>query len=384
MKAENNREEFLFREALRRASGPERKAFLSQACTGNPALCASLDPAHRLREQSSQRHQGHPHSRIVRTREFNARPHPGPLPQERGRHSPRWWKPTPQGVGAVLERRSSNATDATKAIDFSTTARRFSLSPGERAGVRASLPLTFPRVHYTLWASVRLTFGGTDYPGPSISGQGVWRPLLQSVENCIPHGLALAAQPRVPKTQFLDSESLEESGALCVIGLSNRMAMLESVQFNRESGLLAEEVQNVLSGRMLASELIPGEAPVPQPTPKEFLRPGGFLAERAREIGVGHGGQPRTAQRNRKHEFNARPHPGPLPQERGRHSPRWWKPTPQGVGAVLERRSSNATEASKTIELSNSGRRLPLSPGERAGVRASPPLATPPGAGMIG
>jgi hypothetical protein len=120
--------------------------------------------------------------------------------------------------------------------------------------------------------------------------------------------LALAAQAGVPKTQFLDPESLEKLGSLGVIGLSNRMAMLEAVQFNRASGLLAEEVQNVLSGRTLASELAAREAPVPQPTPKEFLRPGGLLAERAREVGVGHGGEARTAGLNPKQEFNARPH----------------------------------------------------------------------------
>jgi len=34
------------------------------------------------------------------------------------------------------------------------------------------------------------------------------------------------------------------------------------------------------------------------------------------------------------HEFNARPHPGPLPQERGSHSPHLRKPTPSSVARV--------------------------------------------------
>ena len=73
---------------------------------------------------------------------LHARPHPGPLPQERGRRSRRLWKPTRPGVGAASERKGSNATDATEAIELSNSARQFSLSPGERAGVRANLLLT--------------------------------------------------------------------------------------------------------------------------------------------------------------------------------------------------------------------------------------------------
>jgi hypothetical protein len=43
MNAADDREEVLFREALQRATGPERKAFLDQACAGNPALRGRLD-----------------------------------------------------------------------------------------------------------------------------------------------------------------------------------------------------------------------------------------------------------------------------------------------------------------------------------------------------
>jgi hypothetical protein len=145
--------------------------------------------------------------------------------------------------------------------------------------------------------------------------------LLRGVENRIPHALALAAQSRVPKTQFLDPESLEELGSFCIIGLSNRMAMLESVELNRQPGLLAEEVQNVCSGGMLASELVAGETPVPQPTPKEFLGPSGFLAERAGEAGVGHRGEPTPAERNRKNGLHEIQFRSPVPVSKVR-SPR--------------------------------------------------------------
>ncbi len=42
MERADDREESLFREALQRAQGPEREAFLNQACAGNAALHARL------------------------------------------------------------------------------------------------------------------------------------------------------------------------------------------------------------------------------------------------------------------------------------------------------------------------------------------------------
>jgi len=48
-----------------------------------------------------------------------------------------------------------------------------------------------------------------------------------------------------------------------------------------------------------------------------------------------------------------RPHPGPLPQERGRRSRRLWKTTRPGVRAPSGRKGSNATDATEAIELSN-------------------------------
>jgi hypothetical protein len=235
---------------------------------------------------------------------FEARPHPSPLPQERG-----------------------NATKATKTFELSGNVWNLSLSPGERVGVRAGLPLTFC---------------GADYSGASISGQGVWRPLLQRFENRIADSLALAPQSRVPKTQFLDSKSLEEPGSFCVIGLSSRKPVLEPVELNREPRLLAEKVQEIFPLGMLASKFVAGEPPVPQPSPHEFLCPGSLLPERTGESGVGHGGEPRTLARDFKNGTKARPHP----QKRG-----------------------NATKATKAFELSGTvwkpALTPTLSPGER-------------------
>ena len=42
MEPTDDREEGLFREALQRASGPEREAFLEQACAGHEALRGRL------------------------------------------------------------------------------------------------------------------------------------------------------------------------------------------------------------------------------------------------------------------------------------------------------------------------------------------------------
>jgi hypothetical protein len=224
------------------------------------------------------------HDRTLKNR-TKARPHPGPLPRERENRSPRSWKNTFLGRRAVFDRKQTNAINATKTFDLSGTVQNPSLSLGERAGVRAS---------------VALTFRGAHDPGASIGGQRVRRPLLQGFENRVADSLALAPQLRIPETQFLDSKSLEEPGSFCIIGLSSRMAMLEPVEFNREPRLLAEKVQKVFPRGMLAAELVAAEPPVPQPPPHGFLGPSGLLPERSGESDVGHGAEPKTPTRDCK------------------------------------------------------------------------------------
>ncbi len=67
-----------------------------------------------------------------------------------------------------------------------------------------------------------------------------------------------------------------------------RKAVLRSVEFNREAGFLAKEIQRVGSGRMLSPELVSAEPAISQPTPQNLFGPRGFLAKRSRFVG-GHG-----------------------------------------------------------------------------------------------
>jgi hypothetical protein len=70
---------------------------------------------------------------------MNARPHPGPLPQERGNDSPFSGEADASGYRTYAEANDTEAAFATVADNFSSTPAALSLSSGERAGVRASL-----------------------------------------------------------------------------------------------------------------------------------------------------------------------------------------------------------------------------------------------------
>jgi hypothetical protein len=70
-----------------------------------------------------------------------ARPHSGPLPQERGNRSQRFGEAGATACRTAFSTNDEGAAMAPKANELSSTGRKLSLSPGERAGVRASLPL---------------------------------------------------------------------------------------------------------------------------------------------------------------------------------------------------------------------------------------------------
>ena len=70
---------------------------------------------------------------------MNTRPHPGPLPQERGNNSPFSIEADASGCRTYAEANDTEAALATVDDNFSSTAAALTLSPGERAGVRASL-----------------------------------------------------------------------------------------------------------------------------------------------------------------------------------------------------------------------------------------------------
>ncbi len=68
---------------------------------------------------------------------MNVRPHPGPLPQERENLSP-----PPGGMDAFgfttrFDQDGTKPATGAAADELSNSVRSFSLSPGERAGVRA-------------------------------------------------------------------------------------------------------------------------------------------------------------------------------------------------------------------------------------------------------
>ena len=70
---------------------------------------------------------------------------------------------------------------------------------------------------------------------------------------------------------------------------------------------------------------------------------------------------------------NDRPHPGPLPQEREKHSPRLGHADAPGCRVIFSAKDEQAAITIATDELSNAVAPLSLSPGERAGVRAGVP-----------
>ena len=83
---------------------------------------------------------------------------------------------------------------APKTNELSRRANRCSLSPGERAGVRASVKLT------SLFSPDIRRFHR-----PGVIRQLVWRAGLQLAEDSIQDSLFVLAQSRVPETKFLDA-----------------------------------------------------------------------------------------------------------------------------------------------------------------------------------
>src|SRR5208282_1826270 len=66
-----------------------------------------------------------------------------------------------------------------------------------------------------------------------------------------------------------------------------------------------------------------------------------------------------------------RPHPGPLPQERENHSPRFEQYQCAGLSCGLWPMTQNRRQQRRSRKLSSAVTLLPLSLGERAGARAS-------------
>jgi hypothetical protein len=83
----------------------------------------------------------------------DTRPHPGPLPQERGNRSPVADGSEMTGTRAPLGANGREAVTATATTKLSSNARSFPLSLGERVGVRADVITNFPRSRITFHVS---------------------------------------------------------------------------------------------------------------------------------------------------------------------------------------------------------------------------------------
>ena len=152
------------------------------------------------------------------------------------------------------------------------------LSLGERARVRASVPLTFLFPSH-IWRC----------HWPRVIRQRMRRAFLQRVENHVTNKLLLAPQLRIPEPKLLNTHRGEELCALRIMRLLGRMPVVSTIEFNGEAGFHAVEIEVVNPARMVASKLVTAESPGSQPTPHEFFRPRLFLPQRAGTGCVGHG-----------------------------------------------------------------------------------------------
>ena len=189
-----------------------------------------------------------------------------------------------------------------------TSARR-SLSSGERARVRASVPLT---------SLLPPNLGR--HRRPRVARRWMRRAFLQRVEDRVTHKLLFPPQLPVPKAQFFDAHRGEESRPLGIARMLIRMPVMPAVEFDGEACLSAIKVEGVCADRKLPTKFIGAESPVAQPAPHEFFSPSLLLSQNACERGVGHDENVLCSGQDEKNGVYARPHPDPLPQERENRS----------------------------------------------------------------
>jgi hypothetical protein len=114
---------------------------------------------------------------------------------------------------------------------------------------------------------------------------------LQRSKNRLADSLLFPPQRRIPKPQLLDAHGIQKPASFGIMGLLFRKAVAAPIQFDREPSLLAKEVQEVFSQRMLAPKFVSVEPSIAQPTPDEFLSPSPFLSQSACLRDVGHAGK---------------------------------------------------------------------------------------------
>jgi hypothetical protein len=292
-------------------------------------------------------------------------PHPNPLPQERVNRpalSNNFEITVDLSRSGWLTREEKIETGAPS---FHKTEDTFTLSPGERDGVRASNHLTNSFSLRPQHSNSLLTHR------PGVFGQGMRRAGLQFTKNSVPNTLPFPLQLEIPKAQFLDTLSFQKPRSLGVMGSLGRVTVTGAVQFDGEMGLHAEKIECVFPDRMPAAEFVAVKTTVAQPAPHELLGPsrlgsgsGGFLHRCKMEFERGNLDKLEVS-------GGGRPHPGPLPQERGNR---------QAISnnLALTVQLSRSGWQTQKAEIATGAQPTPkteaiftLSSGERAGVRAN-------------
>jgi hypothetical protein len=103
------------------------------------------------------------------------------------------------------------------------------------------------------------------------------RNLLQGVFDRAQHGLGLQEHLVVPEAQNSVASLLEESAAPLVVALL--LQVLAAIDLDHELLLEADEVDNVLTDRMLPAELVIEHLSPTQVFPQVALGSGGILSE---------------------------------------------------------------------------------------------------------
>jgi hypothetical protein len=120
------------------------------------------------------------------------------------------------------------------------------------------------------------------------------RTLLKQFPNRVSDFLTLTSETRIPKSQDFNPASFQPIVAFSINAPVYRKAVARAVEFEVESRLQTEEVQNVRTERMLPAKLVSREASVPQPCPEKFFSPSVVFPHRSGDAGEfwrGHGGR---------------------------------------------------------------------------------------------
>ncbi len=267
---------------------------------------------------------------------INGHPHPVLLPREKGNHLPRFADTERSGMASSLSTRDHAAATATAALPFNEGATSFTLSSGERAGVRAS------QTNQSIGSRAgHFTQNSLFSHAPRVCRQWMRRPFLQSVENRVANALPVLPQCRIPEAQLPDALRFQKPGSLGVMRPLPGMAVAKAVQFDREPRLHAEKIQRVFTERMFAPEFIAVKPAVTQPAPHELFGPGLLLPQRAGAVCAGHASTLSKEGRRQKIRVNVRPHPILLPQEKVNHLPRFVRRTVRVCLALFRNRPSS-------------------------------------------